>query len=321
MNFNSIRRIALALPFLSFATGCSAGPLCKSLGDCGGDIKNIIGQWTSDDANQPGCLDTPYFQGTTLTSPGAPSDNTLYGRPSPTARQTPPEATNSAWCAGLGVTADPMDPLQGGITFLFEDPNVTQFGELYNADGTYQAGFTYSGRFGQWYSQTCITQFGFNPYNCPYAQNMLTMVDTSGTYADAACSPQNGVCDCAYGGGAQHLAGDALMCKIVELVVTNKGGVNENFSNFVCEPDPSGRGGCLCGFDAHFATGEKGYYTYDGVNLITHYPQGNALRYASKQVVCQQGDTLQITGFDGSYLLNRPPVRTFTLHKAAAATP
>ncbi|HWZ92873.1 MAG TPA: hypothetical protein VNW92_28605, partial [Polyangiaceae bacterium] len=164
MTQNRKLRLRRGLDVLSLASAgvllsaCAAGPLCPELGDCGGDPN---GTWVSNDAADPGCVDGPYFTPTTVTAPGSPLDGTLFGRPAPVAGQAQAQPTLADWCEGLVLEKDLKNLLSGRITFVFQDPKITKFSVAYNsADSSYVAGFVRSGRFGQYYSKTCLSEFG-----------------------------------------------------------------------------------------------------------------------------------------------------------------
>jgi hypothetical protein len=306
--------IAVAALLSVLLSACAAGPQCTELGDCGG---NPVGSWSSNDAAHPGCLDGPYFTPTTVTAAGAAFDSTLYGRPAPVAGQSPAQPTLADWCEGLVLQKDRTNILGGRVTFVFEDPAITKFSVVYNSDLTYTSGFVRSGRFAQYYSQTCLTEFGQDPNDCAAIQATVQMEDLTGQWASSMCTPvASGGCDCSYGAGA-HLSGQALTCKVSEIIM-NREGTNETFKNVACTPDVS-RGGCNCGYDAAFANGDIGVYTVSG-NVITNHPQ-NSADYPSKITFCQQNDSLQISGFQSSYLYNKAPVRTFRLNRDSNAAP
>jgi hypothetical protein len=310
--------IAVAALLSVLLSACAAGPQCTELGDCGG---NPVGSWSSNDAAHPGCLDGPYFTPTTVTAAGAAFDSTLYGRPSPVAGQSPAQPTLADWCEGLVLQKDRTNILGGRVTFVFEDPAITKFSVVYNADLTYTAGFVRSGRFAQYYSQTCLTEFGQDPSDCSAIQATIIMEDLTGQLKNPVCTPAAGGCSCAYDGaaGRAQLSGQDLTCKVSEIIM-NREGTNETFKNVACTPDLS-RGGCNCGYDAAFANGDIGVYTVSG-NVITNHPQ-NSADYPSKITFCanQPAGTLQISGYQNSYLYNKAPVRTFRLNADANAAP
>jgi hypothetical protein len=309
--------IAAAALLSVLLSACAAGPQCAELGDCGGDP---TGTWSSDDATHPGCVDGPYFTQTTVTAAGAAFDPTLYGRPAPVAGQSPAQPTLADWCEGLVLQKDRTNILGGRVTFVFQDPAITKFSVVYNPDLTYTAGFVRSGRFAQYYSETCLTEFGQDPNDCSAIQATIVMEDLTGQLKNPTCTPAaGGGCSCAYdsAAGRTELSGQALTCKVSEIIM-NREGTNETFKNVACTPDLS-RGGCNCGYDAAFANGDIGVYTVSG-NVITNHPQ-NSADYPSKITFCQQNDSLQISGFQSSYLYNKAPVRTFRLNRDSNAAP
>jgi len=217
---------------------------------------------------------------------------------------------------------DRTNILGGRVTFVFQDPKITRFSVIYNADRTYTAGFVRSGRFAQYYSETCLTEFGQDPNDCASIQATVRMEDLSGQWQDATCTPvTSGGCDCSYASaaGPAHLSGQELTCKVSEIIM-NREGTNETFKNVACVPDLS-RGGCNCGYDTAFANGDIGVYTVSG-NVITNHSQ-NPSDYPSKISFChdQSSDTLEISGYQNSYLFNKAPVRTFRLNRSTVAMP
>jgi hypothetical protein len=320
-------RAVASLALLSTAlAACAQGPLCKTLGNCGGDP---IGTWASidDPNNPPGCIDGPFFQPTNVTSPGSPFDDTLTNRPAPAAGQPLAQPVLSDWCGGLQLQKDPLKPF-GSRVFVFQDPQITKFGIVYNAPmsppapegmaGTYQAGFRRSGRFGQYYSDTCINQFGSDPTDCVGMTAKILKDDPDGNYAGISCSSSNGgMCGCTWtdkGGQTQQQGGMQMYCTSVG-VILNKEATDETFKNVTCSPDSEmSTGGCDCAFDVAYSSGESGYYKVDG-NIITNYPESSSINYPSQMTFCVNGDVLDISGYGSSYLLNKAPVRTFHLLK------
>ena len=311
--FFSVSNLVPAAVLLVLA-GCAKGPLCTELGTCGGDP---TGTWVSN-FQVPGCVDGPFFTPTTVTAPGAPLDNSLFGRPAQVAQTPLPQPTLAAWCEGLVLQKDPTN-LVKERTFVFQDPNITNLSIAFKPDLTYEAGFVRSGRFSQYYSQTCITQYGQNTNDCASVQTDLRAEGAAVGYANATCSPATGGgCDCAADNGA-HQSGPTLTCTMVGIILNSKA-VDETFKNIACVPNAA-RGGCDCGFDVAFPSGEVGVYEVSS-NIVTTHPQNNSINAPSKMTFCVNGNDLDVSGYDGSYLFDKPPVRTFKLTRyVPPATP
>jgi hypothetical protein len=71
------------------------------------------------------------------------------------------------------------------------------------------------------------------------------------------------------------------------------------------------RGGCDCGFDVGFPSGEVGVYEVSS-NVITTHPQNNSTNAPSKMTFCAGPNTLDVSGYENSYLFDKAPVRTST---------
>ncbi len=310
----SVSRLGLVAvsvaPLTLLLAGCAKGPLCSGLSDCGGDPTGV---WVSN-SDVPGCIDGPYFTPTTVTAPGAPLDNSLFGRPAQVANTPLPQATLTSWCQGLILQKD-LTNLVKSRTFVFQDPIISGLSINFKTDLTYEAGFVRSGRFSQYYSQTCITEYGQNVNDCPTVQATLRQEGAASGYANAACTPASGGgCDCSSDAGA-HLSGEALTCQMVGVVLNSKA-VDETFKNIACAPSAE-RGGCDCGFDVGFPSGEVGVYEVSG-NIITTHPQNNSTNVPSKMTFCASGSNLDVSGYENSYLFDKAPVRTFHLTRYVA---
>src|SRR5882757_1544074 len=82
------------------------------------------------------------------------------------------------------------------------------------------------------------------------------------------------------------------------------------YDDFKCDEDKT-RGGCNCNFIVNEADAQSGMYTVDG-NTITHYSSTPPSHF-TQAVTCVQGDTMELTGLDNSYLWSRPGLRTIEM--------
>jgi len=321
---NAVRFASLAL-LCGLLPACAKGPLCPELANCGGDPS---GSWESHDNESPDCVDGPYFTPTTVAQPGAPLDLTLYGRPSPVAGQPPSPPTLAEWCEDLTLQKDVANLLVKTPSFAFQDPLISNFNIAYKPDLSYVAGFARVGRFGQYYSNACLTQFGQNPNDCPAVRAAIVKVDINGQFKNPVCAPAPfGGCDCAYDvpAGQAHISGDSLTCALTGLIISNvdangaksltNGDMSQIYTNIACGPS-LGRDGCDCGFDVSYRTDQTGVYTLSG-NVVTTYPQGSAVDYSSRATFCRQGNTLALSGYENAYILNQPTLRTVQLYSKA----
>ncbi|HVY32742.1 MAG TPA: hypothetical protein VHB79_39675 [Polyangiaceae bacterium] len=298
-----------ATAFSVLLAGCANGPLCEDLGSCGGDPN---GTWVSGDDQAPACLEHPFYSSTTVTAPGAPFDSTLIDRPSPVAGQSQGAATLADWCAELVLTREKVE----SRSFLFRDPQVSNVSFQYDAATmSYTASIARRTRFGQYFSMTCLTQFGVDPGDCSATQAAIRRADPDGLRAGtASCEAAAGGCSCSFaaGGASAQLSGPPLLCKMVELVL-NTEAVDETFQAVGCAPNTE-RGGCDCAYDVAYPTIEVGVYEVSG-NVITHHPQNTNIDQPSQATFCQSGDSFQLSGFDNGFVLNKPPIRTVRLHR------
>lgn len=294
-------------------TGCANGPLCVDLGSCGGDPN---GTWVSDDDQAPACLEHPFYSSTTVTAPGAPFDSTLIDRPSPVAGQSPGATTLADWCAELVLTREKVE----SRSFLFRDPQVSNVSFKYDAATMgYTASIARRTRFAQYFSMTCLTQFGVDPADCSATLAAIQRADPNAERAGtASCEASARSCRCSFvaNGGSTQLSGQPLLCKMVELVL-NAEAVDETFQDVGCAPNTE-RGGCDCAYDVAYPTIEVGVYEVSG-NVITHHPQNTNIDQPSQATFCQSGDSFEISGFDNSFVLNKPPIRTIRLHRQLTA--
>jgi hypothetical protein len=103
-----------------------------------------------------------------------------------------------------------------------------------------------------------------------------------------------------YGGDCKQFQND--------LEMANQGAGEYNTFNCVAN---GGRGGCDCNFEIFEVNTLLGTYTQNG-STITHFPASPTARY-SQASICVQGDKLQISGIDNSFIMDRPGLRTIEL--------
>ncbi len=173
----------------SLALSCSEGPVCKELGNCGG---NPLDKW----AQLPRGQETPgtYCQEVMHVPP---VEEPLRDQLLPTARQRLPEKTTADWCSELIATSDVNGPIKRHYYWWENLPYVTGFLE-YQPDGTYRANLTRKARVDRWYSQTCMQKYGYNG-DCNALANDFERANIgAGEYNTFVCSlnPARGGCDC-----------------------------------------------------------------------------------------------------------------------------
>jgi hypothetical protein len=117
------------------------------------------------------------------------------------------------------------------------------------------------------------------------------------------------------------------VCKQLQVPIAASGLGEGSYRNTTCDPDtdalraqyglegPGDPLGCLCRFDVTETGGPSGEYQVSG-NIITHFTGSN---FPQRATYCYQGDHLQLTGTDGSYLFDQKGVRTFDLLRACKA--
>jgi len=232
---------------------CSGGPVCKELGNCGG---NPVGTWAqrpAEEENAKYCQEKFHLP---------PLDEYLQRQPTPVARMRLPESTNIDWCYNLVLTAEEVNALKSNL-YWWE--NFTYSGGLvtYKENGEYTVDFGRQGMVSRYYSRTCLSQYGHEA-------------------------------DCA---------------KFQErLVVANQGASEYDF--FDCKEDVV-KGGCNCQFLIAEANAQAGVYTIQG-STITHFPNTPPTHF-TQAVTCVQGDTMEISGRNNSFLWDRQSLRTIEL--------
>ena len=82
------------------------------------------------------------------------------------------------------------------------------------------------------------------------------------------------------------------------------------YNTFNCSENPK-RGGCDCNFEIFEVNTLAGSYSRDG-NTITHFPIAPNAHF-SQASYCVNGDKLQISGMNNSFLWDRPGLRTLEM--------
>jgi hypothetical protein len=202
-----------------------------------------------------------------------------------------PAATSGSWCWDLSFDSSGAVNSQNGqafntiptIALLNPNPDTVMSGTVsFNADGTYLYNLSASG----------TTQFQLA----------------------RACLGVN----------AANLTCGELAVKLFAAVDPTK------YSNFQCVDAPDGSAACNCSFDyaEPGMVGDSGRWVLNGSNQIIHYSitgGGNLFQTthtvrAADFCVTDNGQTLELTGSNGTPLVLKPGLRTLTLTKIAATT-
>jgi hypothetical protein len=215
-----------------------------------------------------------------------PSDPRVLMGTVPVARQPPPEPALSDWCDSIVVT--------GGTTIVTHEPEFYYYdGHIgvasvhYGDDGNFSAGLTQVGRFKLDFPAYCMRAFG----------------GKDGRQADPANDP----------------TGPAVsLCKQVEAAVKSAGTGAGAYPNAACEDSKIEAGGCTCEFDVTATSGPAGSYKMLNSNTILNLLNAN---FPQKVTYCHNGDELELTGTDGSYLFDKTGLRTMRMKKTADAPP
>lgn len=119
----------------------------------------------------------------------------------------------------------------------------------------------------------------------------------------------SGQCMRQFGAGTGLATAD--MCAQLQQPLRDSGAGEGSYQNTTCGVNPKDPFGCLCLFDVAEISGSGGRWQKVGTNEILHLP--NTAGFSFRTSFCRTGNTLQITGADGSYLLNKPALRTLDL--------
>jgi hypothetical protein len=289
----------------ALTTGCKQEVLCPALGNCGGRRDPATGHSLPPTGIKPG-TDQQW-----VLAPGHPSctedlyvpaaDTRLIMGQRPTTGMPYPEPAVFDWCVLL-VTGPGLGPAiqVNGPRFYYESGPIGFVTLKYQADGHFAAGITRTGTFTLDFPAYCVQAFGA-------MDGVLDPTDPT--------SPTVNV------------------CKRLEVPVYNAGVGEGAYENTTCAPNteaarladrqahpdlapidfPIDPGGCFCRFDVSETAGPAGDYRLLNDNTIVHLPDAVGANFPQEATFCEQGDTLQLTGTDGTYLFDQKGVRTLDL--------
>jgi hypothetical protein len=192
MNERSIAKVFGPLVGLVLlAGGCSQGPLCHELSNCGG---NPVEKW----AQLPRGEETPgtYCQEIVHVPP---VEATLRNQLLPVNRQRLPEKQTADWCSELIITGDQKEAIKNHNYWWEDLPYINGFLE-YSSDGTYRADLTRKGFVDRWYSQTCLRKYGYAGSCEDFRAAFERANQGAGEYNTFECkeNTQRGGCDCSF---------------------------------------------------------------------------------------------------------------------------
>ncbi|MES1172472.1 MAG: hypothetical protein ABUL77_04480 [Bacteroidota bacterium] len=217
----------------------------------------------------------------------APTDTRLVMADVPASRTPHPEPALFDWCDLLVATGGNMVQAHPP-RFYYQDGQIGVASIHYGGDGHFSAGLTRTGTYTLDFPAYCMRAFGA----------------TDGRPADPLNDP-NGP--------------PAPLCKQLEVAVRASGLGEGSYRNTTCDANPAEPLGCLCTFDVTETGGPTGSYQMlaDG-HTILHIPFTN---FPERATFCNKGDSLELTGADGSYLFGQHGLRTLNLVKAVPAQP
>lgn len=269
---------AFATGTAALCGGCAQEPACGELDSCGGQMP--VGNWRLG-AGHPSCSEDLYRPAT---------DPRLLPAEVTPARQPTIEPALYDWCLLLLTGAgDGLDVGSGVVLktprFYYESDIVGDVLLTYTPDdpanpdvGDFTASITRTGHFMLDFPAVCVRAFGATDRPEP-------TIDPSGATVN--------------------------VCERLQVPLASSGIGEGSYPNVDCYPNPEDPLGCLCEFDVTETGGggTSGTYHRQG-NEILHNPSGG---FSSRATFCTQGDRLQLTGADGSYLFNFPGLRTLDL--------
>jgi len=262
--------------------GCRQDRHCPDLGNCGGDL---FGEWTLRPANPErgqaehgSCSEDLYIP---------PTDKRLVGGDVPAARVPAPEPAFSDWCRGLIAARE--DIFYDTPLFYTESAPVGVATLRYAPGGTYDGGFGLVGTYTFEFSAACMRQFG--------AYDGRPPPDNEGLYDPNSTDPPVDI------------------CKQLEVPLAASGVGEGAYRNTTCIPNPNEPRGCLCYFDRAEVFGIAGRWALIASNEILHTPT-SAPNFPHRAIYCRTGDTLELTGSDGAYLLGYPGLRTMKMARS-----
>lgn len=268
--------------------GCKQPVLCPALPACGGQKDQNTGaplppwgEWVLAPGH-PSCTEDLYV----------PANDTRLGLANLPPLGTPyPEPAVFDWCILL-VTGPGVSPeiLKKPPRFYYESGPIGSASikyEMTEQGPHFVAAITRTGSFELDFPAYCVQQFG--------AKGGLPVDPTSETPTKT---------------------GD--ICEQLQKPIFDSGLGEGSYRNTRCSrnmnDDPSYYG-CICTFDVTETGGPSGPFFMQNRKTITHLP---GTSFPQKADFCQQGDSLQLTGSDDTYLFDQRGVRTFDLVRACA---
>jgi hypothetical protein len=265
--------------------GCKQPVLCPPLPACGGEVDPNtgaplppLGEWVLA-PDHPSCTEDLYV----------PANDTRLGLSNLPPVGTPlPEPALFDWCLLL-IAGPAVSPaiLARPPRFYYESGPIGAASIKYEDLETglhFTAGITRTGTFDLDFPAYCVQQFGAK----------------EGGLVDPVNKP--------------GVTGD--ICQQLEKPIFDTGFGEGSYRNTTCKKnpdDPPDYYGCICTFDVTETGGPSGPFFMQNRKTITHLPGNN---FPQKANFCQQGDRLQLTGADDTYLFDQRGVRTFDLVRA-----
>jgi hypothetical protein len=99
---------------------------------------------------------------------------------------------------------------------------------------------------------------------------------------------------------------DTNCAKLQQRLIEANDGAGE-YDFFDCQDDAA-KGGCNCSFQVGEADAQSGVFSISG-GMVTHFSNTPITRFTPASY-CVNGDTLELSGIDNSYLWDRPGLRT-----------
>ncbi|HEY2899420.1 MAG TPA: hypothetical protein VGL59_02505 [Polyangia bacterium] len=268
-------------------------PHCPALDSCGGALP--LGTYVLDPTHVS-CSEDVYV---------APTDPRVTGGTVPVARQPPPDPSLSDWCDSLVTNGGTMltthDP-----EFYYDDPHIGTASVTFKAPGPvigpngpmpgtvspygdFSAGLTQVGQYNLDFPAYCMRGFAAMDFSRP---------------ADPVNNPDGGL---------------ATLCDQLTTVVHNAGTGEGAYPDATCVDSPIESGGCQCSFKVQATSGPAGIYrqSQPGSHTLQILLNNN---FPQEATYCNRGDSLELTGANGSYLFGKTGLRTLSLVKSADTT-
>jgi hypothetical protein len=237
-----------------------------------------LGAWVLG-AGHPSCQEDLY---------AVTKDPRLFAGEVPAARQPPIEPAAWDWCYLLVTSGGPKIQLKQPTFFYESGPigraTLSYSGNPYDGNGTYTLGLAYTGTYFMDFPAICMREFG--------AMDNRPANDETG----------------------MPVGGPVGVCQQLQPYVAAAGIGEGSYPNVSCGVMPDDALGCRCYFEVSETGGSAGTYRVQG-NTIVHWADKQFSMHAD---FCNKGDSLQLTGHDGSYLFNVPSLRTMDLAKGMA---